>query len=286
MSFRKLLLAGATVFASTAAFTTSSTASVIDRPHFKVLGVAVVWSGDGSGGAVANDFVIGVGTNGTDLINGDNTAVLTGTLDLTNDSAVAGSTLGDVLTVDGVTGDQTFSDLSTAGSMSAFDPEDYAITGEALVYNSSFFVASNTAFDVVASTSVTEEPTDTNSPFHSSNVGYGLSMTTSGATNFVDDDLNPATPDVNIGDEINFGSASYNTVSTVGTFNAAVTSFDQVDGATLFTGSGKTAESNGSIADQSVRFDASYTVAGGAAYDMSMGAGEFDATVTYTVYVP
>ena len=33
-----------------------ASASVVDRPHFKVLGLVIVWSGDGSGGGVADPF--------------------------------------------------------------------------------------------------------------------------------------------------------------------------------------------------------------------------------------
>jgi hypothetical protein len=51
----------------------------------------------------------------------------------------------------------------------------------------------------------------------------------------------------------------------------------------VFSGIASTAASVGSIADQSVRFDAAYDLS---AYDLSMGAGDVQIDVTYTIYVP
>ena len=56
--------------------------------------------------------------------------------------------------------------------------------------------------------------------------------------------------------------------------------------APIFVGTQRTAETPGSIADQSVRFDATYTLGGSAGYDLSQGAGEVEADVVYTVFVP
>jgi len=264
MSFRKLLLAGAALATCTTAAVAPAQASIIDRPHFKVLGVAIVWSGDGTGGAIADDFIIGVSTDGTDLISSDGTTVVTGSLDLTTDATAAGSTLGDVLTVDGTDIDET----SVVGALTAFDPNT-SVSGEAMEFESSFYVASNTAFNVGATTSVTTEESDVTSNFNSANIGYELAMTTSGND-----------------DGLAFGGSAVSTVASIGAFDTDVDTFAEVDGATLFTGTGKTADTTGSIVAQSVRFDATYTLGDGSAYDLSMGAGEFDATVTYTVFVP
>ncbi len=68
---------------------------------------------------------------------------------------------------------------------------------------------------------------------------------------------------------------------------AAVTDLDDLNASTaVFTGNQRTAASVGTIASQSVRFDATYTLGGATGYDLSMGAGLIEADVTYTIFVP
>ena len=81
-------------------------ASIIDRPHFKVLGVVIVWAADETDGStpIATDFVINdtTGSGDTDLIGNtttDGRTVLTGTLTATADSASTAG-LGSVLDID------------------------------------------------------------------------------------------------------------------------------------------------------------------------------------------
>jgi len=166
MSFKKLALVGgitASLMAGTAY------ASVIDRPFFQVLGVVVVLGADNAGTApVVSDFVLLTNTSGTagaDLIGGtdaDTYAVVTGTLDSiaydAADNTVNGTAAIDPLT--GLPAAANFQDTGTnsgvldAGdSLSAFGIDattdiDGAI-GQAS-YNSSFYVASNAAFDIYA----------------------------------------------------------------------------------------------------------------------------------------
>ena len=56
----------------------------------------------------------------------------------------------------------------------------------------------------------------------------------------------------------------------------------------MFTGNQRTALSAGSIADQSVRFDAEYSISAGslAGYDLSLGLFDFEVEVIYSVFVP
>ena len=56
----------------------------------------------------------------------------------------------------------------------------------------------------------------------------------------------------------------------------------------VFTGNQRTAAQPGTIADQSVRFDAEYSIAAAnlAGYDLSLGTFDFQVEVVYTVYVP
>ncbi|MEO1642184.1 MAG: hypothetical protein AAFR74_02530, partial [Pseudomonadota bacterium] len=57
---------------------------------------------------------------------------------------------------------------------------------------------------------------------------------------------------------------------------------------TLFSGNQRTAASPGSIADQSIRFDAEYAIraANLTGYDLSLGTFDFTVEVTYTAYAP
>lgn len=260
MSFRKSLLAGAVIAASTMAVSLPASASVVDRPHFKVLGLVIVWSGDGSGGAIVNDFVIG----STDLIGGaaaDGTTVVTGSLDLTTDATVAATTAGDVLDLTvGAAAPISIDDTTT--SLTAFDPTNATVTGEALSYASSFFVASNTAFNINAVATETTQSGD----FTMADVSYELDVTVNGTD-----------------DGLAFGGSAQD---PQGTFNA-VAGFSALDGSTdVYEGGRRTAASSGSIVAQSVRFDATYTLNNETSYDLSQGAGELEAEVVYTVYVP
>ena len=56
----------------------------------------------------------------------------------------------------------------------------------------------------------------------------------------------------------------------------------------MFTGNQRTAREPGTIADQSVRFDAEYSIAAANlnGYDLSLGTFDFQVEVVYTVYVP
>ncbi|MEM1391099.1 MAG: hypothetical protein AAGG45_08460, partial [Pseudomonadota bacterium] len=70
------------------------------------------------------------------------------------------------------------------------------------------------------------------------------------------------------------------TFATVADLNALTSS------TTVYEGGRRTAESSGSIVNQSVRFDATYALNNETSYDLSQGAGELEAEVVYTVYVP
>jgi len=166
MSFKKLALAGgvaATLMASTAY------ASVIDRPFFQVLGVVVVWGGtdydENAGTApVVSDFVLltpASGSAGADLIAGDVYSVVTGSLDPISDSGTAAD---GTVTFDPVTGETSggvFADNGTAGvldaadTLTAFGIDANTDIAGGLVgsHSSSFYVASNAAFDIFAQSS-------------------------------------------------------------------------------------------------------------------------------------
>ncbi|MCR9270132.1 MAG: hypothetical protein NXH72_09115 [Hyphomonadaceae bacterium] len=268
MSFRKLLLAGAALAASTAAVAPAN-ASIIDRPHFKVLGVVIVWSADDATGTtpIATDFVIDdqTGSGDTDLIGGTNVdgrTVVTGSLTATADaSSTAG--LGSVLSIDDSLANNIATvNTDTAASFAAFDVSDATLTGAAMTYESSFYVASNTAFNIDGVATQTAASGD----FAMTDIGYNMGVTVTGTDG-----------------SLTFGGNAQDPQGTFGSFS----DLSLVDGSTpVYEGGRRTAASAGSIVDQSVRFDATYTLGAGGVYDLSQGAGEIQADVVYTVYVP
>lgn len=275
MSIRKLLLAGAALAASSAAITAPANASIIDRPHFKVLGVVIVWAADESNGntPIATDFVIdsnngGIASNDTDLIGGvnvDGRTVVTGSLTPTSDGSSTAA-LGDILTIDddgnSANGVTQSVDTATPASFGVFDVTGESVGGD-LTHNSSFFVASNTAFSIDGDATAVTETGD----FDLTDVSFSMSV-----------DVDGTVADAGIA----HGSAAQNPGGSFGTF----ADLSAVDGSTpVFQGTQRTAFAPGSITAQSVRFDATYEL-GTSGYDLSMGAGEVEAEVVYTVYVP
>jgi hypothetical protein len=271
MKLRKLLLAGSVLAMSTAM---PAHASIVDNPHFKVLGLVIVWGADASGTApVVSDFVIdtAAGAGDADLIATDVHTVVTGSLAPTPDSvSTAGGSPFDV--TDGTStlfSTDTNSDgiLNASDSFTAFAIDANTDVGMSdAVYASSFYVASNTAFAINATASL-----DSAVNFALDDVSYDLSVTQTG------------------NDGLAFGANAQfpHTGGATGGVVAAVDSLDDMTASTnVFTGNQRTAATPGSIASQSVRFDAEYSLGGTAGYDLSMGAGEIEASVVYTVYVP
>ncbi len=289
MTIKKLAAGGviASLMASTAY------ASVIDRPYFRVLGVVVVWGANdtnaNSGSApVASDFVLldaTSGTAGNDLISTDAYTVITGTMDPIPGDATAVD--GATVVLDPLTGETsggTFVDNGTSGVLDAADTltafgmdATTDVSGDLIgTHTSSFFVASNAAFDIYASSSA---PTTTGdfTTLTAANIAYSLAVNAGTGT-----------------EGIGWGSASQDP-STGGTgVDATITDLGDLTGGAVkvFDGGQRTAASNGSLSQQSVRFDATYDLdsdlgtAGIQDYDLSLGAGSITADVTYTVYVP
>ena len=289
MSIKKIALASGVVASLMAG---TAYASVIDRPFFQVLGVVVVWGGtdfdENSGAApVVSDFVLltpASGSAGADLISGDVYSVVTGSLDPISDSGTAvGGAVFDPLT--GETSGGTFVDNGTAGvldaadTLTAFGIDATTDVSAGLVgtHNSSFYVASNAAFDIFAQSSNVVATGDfLTDGLDDENIGFEMAIVTSGD------------------DGLAFGGATAQDPSTGGTgVDVTVNSLD--DMATqikVFDGGQRTAAAVGSLAQQSVRFDSVYTLdsdtgtAGIQGYDLSMGVGTLQADVTYTIFVP
>jgi len=265
MSIRKLLLAGATLAVSTFALTAPANASIIDRPHFKVLGVVIVWAADDSNGntPIATDFVINdnAPTGDSDLILQDGRTVVTGSLTPTAD-ATSTAGLGSVLDIDNAGGNIASVNTDSPSTFNAFDVQGASLTSDAMTYESSFYVASNTAFGINGVATQTAQSGD----FSMANIGYEMDVTTSGTDS-----------------GLSFGGNAQDPGGSFTTFN----DLSEMDGTNpVFVGAQRTAATTGTIVGQSVRFDATYTLGAGGVYDLSQGAGEIKADVVYTVYVP
>lgn len=271
MNLKKVLLAGA-VMAGAAAV--PAQADIVDNPHFKVLGLVIVWGSDGTNAPIASDFIIDTGTGTTaaasgdaDLISGDVRAVVTGTLTATPDATGNAQ----LFSLSDVTSGGAFTDAGTTGVLDAADSfaafgldntTDVGLSGDSI--ESSFYVASNTAFAIDAAAAV-----DTAENFTLADVGFAMSVT--------NDDTGDATA---------FGSAAQ-VPGTAAAFAASVDDLGDLSTASrVFSGTQRTASARGSIMEQSVRFDVEYTLGGVNGYDLSLGDGEISADVTYTVFVP
>jgi hypothetical protein len=295
MSFKKLALVGgmtASLMAGTAY------ASVIDRPFFQVLGVVVVWGADGnaagSNAPVVSDFVLlteGSGNAGADLIGGtaqDTFTVLTGSL-----SPIEGGSAASGTVIDPVTGRTTGAAGVTEGasgsagvldatdSLAAFGIDNSTdVNGLVNQHTSSFYVASNAAFDIYAKAENLVGTGDFDTTVASPTVGYddiSLSMAVVAGTATTDGTITFGANSQNPGDFVN------------GVETAAGEGLDSMTGANglkVFDGTQRTAASVGSLAQQSVRFDNTYTFGDGTGYDLSLGAGSLTADVTYTIFVP
>jgi len=259
-------------------------ADVVANPRFEIDNLVIVWSANETGTApVVADFIIDNrdGSADTDLIAEDAFTVVTGTLNSTNDNIGVG---GFPLEFTGSpTGDFT-TDTNNNGSLDAGDAlaafqldTDFDVASS--VPRTSFYVASNTPFSISAEvTDVQVDPVFT--AFSNAFLG------------FVDLVMEVAP----VGAERTDGTISYGSAAQTphsdGETGGFLTPFDLLDlvntPTTVFAGNQRTAATPGSIADQSVRFDISYSLIGAtiAGYDLSLGVIDFGVTVEYTVFVP
>ncbi len=255
-------------------------ADIQDTPNFDVPGLVVVWSADPTGAApVAVDFIVDTvaGPGDADLIAADAHTVVTGTLISTDlPPGPAEATRGIPFNIDDApNGDFTTDangDLVVDGD-DAFSPfvldADTDITVGGTQTSSSFYVASNTPFVIEAQATA---PTSFLDLLLLLAIELDLSVELSGD------------------DGLAFGSQAQfpHTAGPTGGVTAGATLFSMLGGTTVFTGNQRTAAAPGSLAEQSVRFDAAYTIGAGSltGYDLSLGTFDFEVEVVYTVFVP
>ena len=258
-------------------------ADTIDRPHFELEGLVIVWAADAAGAApVVSDFIVDSG-NGTsaagsgdvDLIASDAYAGVTGTLISTLDgvaSATGGMPFILTDTGNGTIDTDTNGDgvVSGADAFTSFGIQDISDARvDAVRQSSSFYVASNVPFAIDAQ-----------------------AFTPSTFTEFILLLITRVQLSVSqAGDDgLAFGTSAqlpHSGGATAG-FAPSLRLWDLRTPQNVFTGNQRTAAAPGTLADQSVRFDAEYAIAAAnlAGYDLSLGTFDFTVEVTYTAYAP
>ena len=235
-------------------------ASVIDNPIFQVLGAVVVWGSDGGTGLQVNDFIINDGTSGgSDLIGSDVLPLVTGTLTQYNPSPNG-------ITING----ETAGDLDGNGSIDASEMLTEFLPSVTLPNNpsnsqsSSFYVASNTAFNISAIA--------TGDPSNLAAIQRAMTVTTDSS-----------------GSAVAFGTEAQIPDDGTPTFgiqnDGLLTAISGASGTPVYIGNRQTALNPGSIAEQSVQFTNTYTVDPGA-FGLDQGPQTVSATITYTVAIP
>lgn len=248
-------------------------AGTIDRPHFNVDGVAIIWAADAAGvSPIVSDFVIGNGGSSTDLISGDVHTVVTGSLDALDESFADGT--GATLRIQNIPG----SGNQTTRQGDRFTSADDVLNPFQIGNNtdvrtirsdilSSFYVASNSAFNIDVIASAVGDPADLDL------IRLRMRLAPSGND-----------------DGLSFGSAaqyphSGNTNSSGVQWGGYRRLSRLTGGQDIFRGNRRTAAFAGTIAEQSVRFDLDYRWNTGN-IDLSDGTFDVEADVIYTVYIP
>ena len=253
--FTKKLKKAALATAITASLGAGSVANadIVDNPTFQLLGAVVVWGGSDTGQAMVNDFVISDGTTTTDLIGDNVQPLITGTLTNYDPTGIINTTDVDL--------DPDGNGILDA-TLSAFSPTGGHLNNPTQVQTSSFYVASNTNFSINA--------TVIGTPANQAAIQRTLSVT-------LDDS----------GDLNSFGNNArlpYDP-ATDSPFLINDTTLDAIDGQTVFAGTRGTADTFGTIAEQSVRFDHQYSLVESAA-NFNSGPQTYTAEVTYAIAIP
>ena len=247
--------------------------SVIDRPHYNIDGLIVVWGADSTGGVpIVSDFIIENGGANTDLINGDVFTVVTGTLDPLDESFADGT--GATLRIQNIQNGPN----QTTRQGDRFTSADDVLNPFQLNTNtdvrtirseieSSFFVASNKAFNIDVIASSLGDPSDLNL------IRLRMRMTQAGNDGGLAFGASSQLPHSGNTPASGMQWGGYRRLSTL------TASRD------IFRGNRRTAASVGTLADQSVRFDLDYRWNTGN-IDLSDGTFDVEAEVIYTVYIP
>jgi len=251
----------------------TSTGGVVDRPAFVVDGVAIVWAADASGATpIVSDFIIEDGGASTDLINGDVYTVVTGTLDALDESFPDGA--GATLRIQNSPGGGNQNTRQGDRFTSAADTlNPFRLNGNTDVRTirsdilSSFYVATNKAFNIDVVAVPIGDPADLNL------IRLRMRMTQSGNDGGLSFGSAAQFPHSGNTNRSGVQWGGYRRLSTL------------TAGRDIFRGNRRTALNAGTITDQSVRFDLNYRWNTGN-IDLSDGTFDVEADVIYTVYIP
>lgn len=246
---------------------------VVDRPSMKYDGVVIVWAADDSSNApIASDFIIQDSGNNTDLIAGNVSTVLTGTLVALDEDYAddAGATLR-IQRIDGGPDQTTRNGDRVTDANDSFTPFALQATTDVRTIRSdiesSFYVASNKGFNIDAIATTPGPASDLNL------IRLRMRTTRAGTD-----------------DGLGFGSAAqYPHTGNNRRAGVQIGNWQRLSTltstTTVFSGNRKTARIPGTIAEQSVRFDQTYRWNTGN-IDLSQGVFDVEAEVEYTVYIP
>lgn len=278
MKFRFSFARKTMVAAVAAGICGSATAAVTDRVYFSAAPLVMVWGTDASNNpAVVSDFVLvntASGTAGTDLIAANVLPVITGSMTPVPQAPAGNSIYAVTNPAAAPAGGATFTDGGTAGLLDAADTYTAfglgATTGLAFAagpQSHSFYVASNTGFDIFAQTgAATYTGSFTGATVPLTAITWAMTLTAANTTD----------------GGVTWGANSQNPTGA-GTGILAATTLNAFAAATkVFDGTQRTAAAAGSLLSQSVRFNVQY----GLNYNLSMGAGSVSVPVTYTIYTP
>lgn len=294
----KLTLASVLTLGTMIAPVNLSHGAVSDRPFFQSLGTVILWGtnnfSEGNGDApIVADFVLlnGVasGAEGNDLIGANLGTVATGSLTpLSRDAPtiqdgisgplinefISGQTFGGELTDNSPTGL-----LNAADTLSPFGLDDATDIGsQANRHNASFYVASNTPFDINGELINPVATGDFSINFTLANITYDMAVTVAGDDSII---FGTSAQDPSIG-----GIGPLPTLTTLADFGGGVGEIQVYDGGR------RTAATPGTLAEQSVRFDLTYALdgdvneAGIQPFDFSSGNGTISMFMVYTVFAP
>ncbi len=260
--YHKLLIK-AGIFTLAAIISTNVNSVIIDSPKFKIGGVVVVWGGDGTGNATVADLIIDFGSGNLDLIAGDVQPVITGSLQQfsgaeTNLLEVSGQAL-----VDG----GQIGVLDAGDSFSAFSPTE-SVTATINKLQSSFYIASNTAFSIKAQ--ATLDVANSNVTAGLEDIYRTLSVKLSGTDG-----------PISYGSAAQFPHTDSNPIA--GVANNGFMNNLSVE-RLVFEGNRRTALNAGTIAEQSVRFTNTYEIPN--YFGFEKGVKSVAANVVYTVAIP
>lgn len=262
-------------------------ASVSDVAVFRALPMVVVWGADNfaenapTANFVAADYILlntVSGSAGADIITGNVFPIVTSSTFFTPAANLILTTNGGLISIVNpaalpaaggtLTDNATIGLLNAADSLTAFGVQATTAVNFPTTLRRSFYVASNSSFDIFAQSGAATTSGDFSALTTADIQVTGMAITVAGNNGLA------------------FGASAQTPFFAPGTgFIATPFGLNTIAAATkIFDGGRRTAFSAGNLADQSVRFDITYTLVGG--YGFQRGFGHISVPVTYTIFTP